>query len=159
MTPPDTKAIKACRRARSKPAGSAGAVVPALIFPAVDLARGVALVFGAVDVGDRGWLLAVAAKPPRLVVDHHGEPPGSSWPLRGASAWESGWVAGWERPWAMSEGSWIWSIVRCWLPSWTQRALQLVQKAIGHRPKVMVTRADRHSGQRGMREPLWSSPC
>jgi hypothetical protein len=49
MTPPDTKpsGLSACP---CKPAGSAGAVVPALIFPAVDLARGVALLFGAVDV-------------------------------------------------------------------------------------------------------------
>ena len=51
----------------------------------------------------------------------------------------------------MSEGSWTWSIVRCWWLSWIQRALQLVQNAIGYRPKVMVTRADPHSGQRGMR--------
>src|SRR5829696_4819855 len=65
-----------------------------------------------------------------------------------------------EGPWAKSEGpwaeansvgSWIWLIARCWWPSWIQRALQLVQMAIGYRPKVMVTRADRHSGQRGMR--------
>src|SRR4029434_9901397 len=56
-----------------------------------------------------------------------------------------------EGPWPMSEGSWIWLIARCWWPSWIQRALQLVQMAIGYRPKVMVTRADRHSGQRGMR--------
>jgi hypothetical protein len=56
--------------------------------------------------------------------------------------------------WAMSEGSWTWLIARCWLPSWTQRALQLVQMAIGYRPKVTVTRADRHSGQRGITEPL-----
>ena len=50
MTPPDTKSRQGFRRTPSKPASSAGAVVPALIFPAVDLARGVALVFGAVDV-------------------------------------------------------------------------------------------------------------
>ena len=61
-------------------------------------------------------------------------------------------------PWAISEGSltmregsWIWLMARCWWPSWIQRALQLLQMAIGYRPKVMVTRADRHSGQRGMR--------
>ena len=68
-----------------------------------------------------------------------------------------------EGPWAKSEGpwaeanslgSWIWLMARCWWPSWIQRALQLVQMAIGYRPKVMVTRADRHSGQRGIREPL-----
>src|ERR687898_2255520 len=47
-------------------------------------------------------------------------------------------------------GSWTWLIARCWWPSWIQRALQLVQMAIGYRPKVMVTRADRHNGQRGM---------
>jgi hypothetical protein len=35
-----------------------------------------------------------------------------------------------------------------------QRALQLVQNAIGYRPKVMVTRADPHSGQRGMTTSL-----
>jgi hypothetical protein len=29
-----------------------------------------------------------------------------------------------------------------------------VQIAIGYSPKVMVTRADRHSGQRGISEPL-----
>jgi hypothetical protein len=51
----------------------------------------------------------------------------------------------------MSEGSRTWLMARCWLPSWIQRALQLVQNAIGYRPKVMVTRADRHSGQRDMR--------
>src|SRR5215216_7852885 len=51
-------------------------------------------------------------------------------------------------------GSWTWLIARCWWPSWIQRAPQLVQMAIGYRPKVMVTRADRHSGQRGMRGPL-----
>src|SRR5829696_2684493 len=56
-----------------------------------------------------------------------------------------------EGPRAISEGSWIWFIARCWWPSWIQRALQLVQMAVGYRPKVMVTRADRHSGQRGMR--------
>ena len=50
----------------------------------------------------------------------------------------------------MSEGSWTWLIVRCWWSSWIQRALQLVQMAIGYRPKVMVTRADRHRGQRDM---------
>src|SRR5215207_2743762 len=88
------------------------------------------------------------AKPLRWVVDHHGEPPGSSWPLSAVSARGS---AGWGRPWAMREGSWIWLMARCWWPSWIQRALQLVQMAIGYRPKVMVTRADRHSGQRGMR--------
>ena len=41
-----------CRRADAyEPAGSAGAVVPALVFPAVDLARAVVgtLVFGTVD--------------------------------------------------------------------------------------------------------------
>jgi hypothetical protein len=54
----------------------------------------------------------------------------------------------------MSEGSSTWLIVRCWWPSWIQRALQLVQNAIGYRPKVMVTRTDRHNGQRGMRTPL-----
>jgi hypothetical protein len=48
----------------------------------------------------------------------------------------------------MSEGSWIWLMARCWWPSWIQRAPQLVQMAIGYRPKVMVTRADRHNGQR-----------
>src|SRR5919106_1624789 len=65
-----------------------------------------------------------------------------------------------EGPWAKSEGpwaeaksvgSWIWLIARCWWPSWIQRAPQLVQLAIGYSPKPMVTRADRHSGQRGMR--------
>jgi hypothetical protein len=59
-----------------------------------------------------------------------------------------------EGPWAMSEGSWIWLIARCWWPSWIQRALQLVQMAVGYRPKVMVTRTDRHNGQRGMRTSL-----
>jgi hypothetical protein len=59
-----------------------------------------------------------------------------------------------ERPGAMSEGSWTCVIVRCWWPSWIQRALQLVQKAIGYRPKAMEMRADPHIGQRGMREPL-----
>src|SRR5215207_11261594 len=60
-------------------------------------------------------------------------------------------------PWAeaKSVGSWIWLIARCWWPSWIQRALQLVQMAIGYRPKVMVTRADRHSGQCGIRGPLF----
>jgi hypothetical protein len=65
----------------------------------------------------------------------------------------AGLLASWG-PWFISEGSWIWSIARCWWPSWIQRALQLVQMAVGYRPKVMVTRADRHSGQRGIREPL-----
>jgi hypothetical protein len=85
------------------------------------------------DVGDRGRLVAVGVKPPRSVVDHHGEPPGSSWPLRCERAWECGGVAGWERSWAMSEGpcamsegSRTWLIARCWRPSWIQRALQLV---------------------------------
>src|SRR5919106_5207953 len=55
-----------------------------------------------------------------------------------------------EDPWASSEGSWTWLIARCWWPSWIQRAPQLVQVAIGYRPKPMVTTADRHSGQRGM---------
>src|SRR5215211_359959 len=55
-----------------------------------------------------------------------------------------------EGPWASSEGSWTWLIARCWWPSWIQRAPQLVQVAIGYRPKPMVTKADRHSGQRGM---------
>jgi hypothetical protein len=54
----------------------------------------------------------------------------------------------------MSEGSWTWLTARCWLPSWIQRALQLVQNAIGYRPKVMVTRTDRHNGQRDMRTSL-----
>ena len=61
-----------------------------------------------------------------------------------------------EGPRAMSEGSWIWLIARCWWPSWIQRALQLVQMAIGYRPKVMVTRADRHIGQRGITTSLTS---
>src|SRR5688572_31712667 len=70
-----------------------------------------------------------------------------------------------EGPWAKSEGpwaeannvgSWIWLIARCWRPSWIQRALQLVQMAVGYRPKVRVTRADRHSGQRGIRTSLTS---
>jgi hypothetical protein len=47
-------------------------------------------------------------------------------------------------------------MARCWRPSWIQRALQLVQMAIGYRPKVMVTRADRHIGQRGMTTSLTS---
>src|SRR5215216_1800224 len=51
-------------------------------------------------------------------------------------------------------GSWTWLIARCWRPSWIQRAPQLVQMAIGYRPKPMVIRADRHSGQRGIRGPL-----
>src|SRR5213592_2557649 len=55
-----------------------------------------------------------------------------------------------EGPWPMREGSWIWLMARCWWPSWIQRALQLVQMAIGYRPKVMVTRDDRPNGQRGM---------
>ena len=38
--------LSACRY---KPEGSAGAVVPALVLPAVDLARAVALVFRAAD--------------------------------------------------------------------------------------------------------------
>src|SRR5215218_9676504 len=68
-----------------------------------------------------------------------------------------------EGPWAKSEGpwaeansvgSWIWLIARCWRPSWIQRAPQLVQMAIGYRPKVRVTRADRHNGQCGMRTYL-----
>src|SRR5215218_2541660 len=54
----------------------------------------------------------------------------------------------------MSVGSWTWLIARCWWPSWIQRAPQLVQVAVGYRPKPMVTRADRHSGQRGIRAPL-----
>src|SRR4029453_13699377 len=60
-----------------------------------------------------------------------------------------------EGPWAKAKsvGSWTWLIARCWWPSWIQRALQLLQMAIGYRPKPMVTRADRHSGQRGMRTP------
>jgi hypothetical protein len=61
-----------------------------------------------------------------------------------------------EGPWPMSEGSWIWLMARCWWPSWIQRALQLMQMAIGYRPKVMVTRADRHNGQRGMTTSLTS---
>jgi hypothetical protein len=59
-----------------------------------------------------------------------------------------------EGSWAMSEGSWTWLIARCWRPSWIQRAPQLAQMAIGYRPKVMVTRADRHNGQRGMTTSL-----
>ena len=59
-------------------------------------------------------------------------------------------------PWVISEGSWIWLMARCWWPSWIQRALQLAQMAIGYRPKVRVTRADRHSGQRGMTTSLTS---
>src|SRR5512132_2730770 len=101
------------------------------------------------------------AKPRGRVVDHHGEPPGSSWPVSARGS--AGWVAGWERPWAISEGpwpisegSWTWLIARCWRPSWIQRALQLVQMAVGYRPKVMVTRADRHNGQRGMTTSLTS---
>src|SRR4029450_9453198 len=54
-----------------------------------------------------------------------------------------------EGPWPMSEGSWIWLMARCWWPSWIQRALQLVQMAIGYRPKGMVTRGDRPNGARG----------
>ena len=63
-----------------------------------------------------------------------------------------------EGPWAEanSVGSWIWLIERCWWPSWIQRALQLVQMAVGYRPKVMVTRAERHNGQRGMTTSLTS---
>ena len=61
-----------------------------------------------------------------------------------------------EGPWPMSEGSGIWLMARCWWPSWIQRALQLVQMAVGYRPKVMVTRADRHNGQRGMTTSLTS---
>jgi hypothetical protein len=34
--------------------------------------------------------------------------------------------------------------------------LQLAQMAIGYRPKPMVTRADRHNGQRGIRGPFCS---
>src|SRR5512133_2339525 len=64
-----------------------------------------------------------------------------------------------EGPWPMSEGSWIWLMARCWWPSWIQRALQLVQMAIGYRPKVMVTRADRHNGQRGMRTSRTGGGC
>src|SRR5215218_3555446 len=77
-------------------------------------------------------------------------------PLRGSrwSVWRCGAAAVLgcsQRAEANRVGSWTWLIARCWWPSWTQRALQLVQMAIGYRPKVMVTRADRHSGQRGMR--------
>jgi hypothetical protein len=61
-----------------------------------------------------------------------------------------------EGPWPMREGSGIWLMARCWWPSWIQRALQLLQMAIGYRPKVMVTRADRHNGQRGMTTSLTS---
>src|SRR5512132_3398041 len=51
-------------------------------------------------------------------------------------------------------------MARCWRPSWIQRAPQLVQMAIGYRPKPMVTRADRHSGQRGIRATsVRSSGC
>src|SRR5215213_3756541 len=56
-----------------------------------------------------------------------------------------------QRAEAKRVGSWTWLIARCWRPSWIQRALQLLQVAIGYRPNPMVTRADRHSGQRGIR--------
>jgi hypothetical protein len=107
------------------------------------------------DVGDRGWPVAVLAKPRGRVVDHHGE--------SSKDAADRGYLvsavrvllvellAASEGPRAISEGSWIWLIARCWWPSWIQRALQPLQMAVGYRPKVIVTRADRHSGQRGMR--------
>src|SRR4029453_9489750 len=99
------------------------------------------------DIGDGRWLVAVVAKPRGRIVDHHGEPPGSSWSPSAVSARGSaGWVAGWERPWAISEGpwpisegSWTWLMARCWWPSWIQRALQLLQMAIGYRPKPSVS--------------------
>jgi hypothetical protein len=68
--------------------------------------------------------------------------------LLGLLARSGPWTS--EGLWAMSEGSWVWLIVRCWWPSWIQRAPQLVQLAIGYSPKPMVTRADRHRGQRGI---------
>ena len=71
--------------------------------------------------------------------------------LASGDAWAMSEVLG-----ARGEGSWIWLMARCWWPSWIQRALQLVQMAIGYRPKVMVTRADRHNGQRGMTTSLTS---
>src|SRR5215211_2653710 len=77
---------------------------------------------------------------------------GSRWSVRrcGAAA-----VLGCsQRAEANSVGSWTWLISRCWWPSWIQRALQVAQVAIGYRPKPMVTRADRHNGQRGIRGPL-----
>src|SRR5829696_347734 len=97
------------------------------------------------------------AKPRGRVVDHHGEPPGSSWPVsaRGSAGWERSWAIS-EGPWPISEGSWTWLIARCWRPSWIQRAPQLVQMAVGYRPKPMVTRADRHNGQCGIRTSLTS---
>src|SRR4029453_15544685 len=143
----DLGAVGVQRPAAVAAAGRAGRGAQRDLAGAVGRRRG-----GDQDVGDRGGPVAVAAKPRGRVVGHHGVPPGSSWPLRCEGAWESGW----ERAGAMSEGSWTWLIVRCWLASWVQRALQLVQRAIGYRPKVMVTRADRHSGQRGMRSLLWS---
>src|SRR5829696_9523827 len=97
------------------------------------------------------------AKPRGRVVDHHGEPPGSSWPVsaRGSAGWERPWAIS-EGPWPISEGSWTWLIARCWRSSWIQRAPQLVQMAVGYRPKPIVTRADRHNGQRGIRTSLTS---
>src|SRR5829696_10444342 len=82
-------------------------------------------------------------------------PPESSWPVsaRGSAGWERSWAIS-EGPWPISEGSWTWLIARCWRPSWIQRAPQLVQMAVGYRPKPIVTRADRHNGQRGMRTSL-----
>src|SRR5512133_621943 len=144
----DLVAVGVKRPAAAAAAGRAGRGAQRNVAGVVGRPRG-----GDQDVGDRGWLVAVMAKPVRLVVDHHGEPPGSSWPLSAVSARGS---AGWGRPWAMREGSWTWLMARCWWPSWIQRALQLVQMASGYRPKVRVTRADRHNGQRGMTTSLTS---
>jgi hypothetical protein len=55
---------------------------------------------------------------------------------------------------AVRAGSWVRLIVCCSLPSWTQRAPQLEQKARRWRLMTTVIRADAHSGQRGIRHLL-----
>src|SRR6266511_6156040 len=132
------------------------------------------------DVGDRRGLVAVAAKPPRLVVDHHAKSHpctylghsggdngdggdgngGGQGGGQGGGSGDSGRIG--------ESGSIEWTdltrlslLADCWsggcrsLPSWTQRAPQSEQKA--HRWRLMtVICADAHRGQRGMGPPGWA---
>jgi hypothetical protein len=84
--------------------------------------------------------VAAAAKPPKLVVDHHGAS------LRPGLSTDGGG--------AVRTGSWVRWIVCCWLPSWIQRAPQLEQKVRRWWLMTMVICADAHSGQRGIRHLL-----